>query len=840
MRPVGRGVVAAAALLWASSVVLTSGVLTSAASRSVTQSRRVDFDTDIRPLIAQQCLDCHSQDKRKGGLSLATYADILDGGKDGPIVRPGNGAGSLMIHRLTGQAGPQMPKDGVPLSDQEIALVRRWIDEGARATPTSPPAPAPWDAPLALERPALPAAGWPSWNQPVDRIVSSYLKAHSIPEPQLVSDAQFARRVYLDVWGLLPPPEELKTFLADRTAGKRAALVTRLLSNTELYAEHWISYWNDLLRNEDGVSYYSEQNGRRSITPWLLTALQTNLPYDRFVSDLLNPTPQDGPEGFLIGVNWRGETTAAVTPWMQASQNTAQVFLGINLKCNSCHDSFISRWKLKDAYGLAGFFSPESRLQLYRCDVAQNQYADPAFLYPELNRTPASSSLADRRATAAAIFTDPRNGRLPRTVVNRMWQRLVGHGIVANPDEMDGRPWSPELLDWLASDFVEHKYDVKHLIQTIVLSRAYQMPAVSRKVEPAPTGYVFAGPEVRRMTAEQFADAIGSITGEWSVSTLNIGRGGGGGGGATPPAQGRPAGPPPTDSPTLGAYVREWRNVSTDFTRAVGRPIRDQVTSVRAVQSTTPQALELANGEILTHWLLAGARRMLGVQGAEPTSLYNKAVAGRNARPVAFDIDISSASRLWLLVRDQGSNTPNDVRPVWAQTELVRADGSGTPLESLSPVDLRGLRPGAGPVMVNTTAAPVLRVTNPSTLIYDIAGRGFTRMRGTIWIENPVADIGSTLDPQLRFYVFGAEPNADRLRPPAPGAPMPAAPVMTSPDDVVDRVFWYALGRTPGSAERRTAANAIVDSGSPGRVSPEGLADLLWAVLMKPEFQLIY
>ena len=152
-------------------------------------------------------------------------------------------------------------------------------------------------------------------------------------------------------------------------------------------------------------------------------------------------------------MNWRGETSAAVTPWMQASQNTAQVFLGINLKCNSCHDSFVSQWKLKDAYGLAAYFSPDPRLQLYRCDVAQDQYAGPAFLYPQLNREPATPSLADRRATAAAIFTDPRNGRLPRTIVNRIWQRLLGHGIVANPDEMDGQPWSPELLDWLASRF---------------------------------------------------------------------------------------------------------------------------------------------------------------------------------------------------------------------------------------------------------------------------------------------------------------------------------------------------------------------------------------------------
>src|SRR5205814_5835248 len=120
---------------------------------------------------------------------------------------------------------------------------------------------------------------------------------------------------------------------------------------------------------------------------------------------------------------------------------------------------------------------------------AQNQFAKPAFLYPELNRASVSNSPADRRAAAAAIFTDPRNGRLPRTLVNRIWQRLLGHGIVENQDEMDGEPWSPELLDWLASDFAENGCDVKRLIATILSSRAYQLPAISRHGEQ-PRQYV--------------------------------------------------------------------------------------------------------------------------------------------------------------------------------------------------------------------------------------------------------------------------------------------------------------------------------------------------------------
>jgi hypothetical protein len=207
---------------------------------------------------------------------------------------------------------------------------------------------------------------------------------------------------------------------------------------------------------------------------------------------------------------------------------------------------------------------------------------------------------------------------------------------------------------------------------------------------------------------------------------------------------------------------------------------------------------------------------------------------------VPFDIDISGASRLWLLVRDQGSNTPAVVQPVWAQAELVAVDGTSTALTTLRPLDSGGLRPGTGLVTVNGERVPALRVSNPSTLTYDIAGRGFARLRGVLWIENPVEEVGATLDPQLRFYVFNAEPNMDRLRPPAPGAPLPPAPPMGSATQVVDRVFHYLLGRAPNAAERQAAENAVQDSQRPGHPSVEGVADLLWAVMMKPEFQYVY
>ncbi len=189
------------------------------------------------------------------------------------------------------------------------------------------------------------------------------------------------RRAYLDLWGLLPLPSQLEEFVNRKDPDKRARLIESLLANDRNYTEHWISFWNDLLRNDEGVNYAGT---RKSITPWLYDALRTNMPYDRFVQKLLNPVAPDDPSGFLLGVNWRGDISASQSPTMQAAQNSAQDFLGVNLKCNSCHDSFISKWKLKDAYGLAAFFSDADQLELVRCDNRTGQYTGAQFLYPEL------------------------------------------------------------------------------------------------------------------------------------------------------------------------------------------------------------------------------------------------------------------------------------------------------------------------------------------------------------------------------------------------------------------------------------------------------------------------
>ena len=131
-----------------------------------------------------------------------------------------------------------------------------------------------------------------------------------------------------------------------------------------------------------------------------------------------------------------------------------------------------------------------------------------------------------------------------------------------------------------------------------------------------------------------------------------------------------------------------------------------------------------------------------------------------------------------------------------------------------------------------------VRVKTSSRLVYDISGKGFTRLRGMIGLEN--REITSDINPHVRFFVFLEEPNLERLTPVAPATPLPPGPTLKSAPEIVERVFWYALGRAPSAGERTDAEETLKDPAHSPSPSADGLANLLWAVMMKPEFQLIY
>ncbi|MBI4909334.1 MAG: PSD1 domain-containing protein [Acidobacteria bacterium] len=729
----------------------------------------VDFATQIHPIMLARCVSCHAGDKAQGGLALNTRAEILRGGSSGPSVLPGNSKGSRLIRRVRGETLPLMPlgRDAMPAA--EIDLLAKWIDEGAKGP--GGPAAARWEPPLLPRKPAVPAGA----KHPVD----AFLKTTGQP----VSDALFARRAYLDVWGLLPTPEQLRAFEADKPAGKRARLIDALLANKENYTGHWITFWNDVLRNDDGVVYYGE---RKSMTPWLKKALAENKPYNRFVSELLNPGKEkDAPEGFILGVTWRGEVPAAERPPLQAAQNSAQAFLGINLKCNSCHDSFISKWKLKDAYGLASFFSPEP-LKIVRCDVDTGEVSSPKFLFPELGKVSETAlSLQERRAEAARFFTMKENGRLYRTIVNRYWKKLFGRGLVEPVDDMAAEPFHADLLDWLASDFADHGYDLKYLQRLLMTSNAYQLPALNTEVDPKER-YTFRGPHKRRLTAEEFVDALASITGEWRMKVPN--------------------------QPTVKArFVREWELKSTALTRAMGRPQRDQVTTERLTLPTTLQALELVNGATLADWLLEGARRLVENPPAPAQNLFDSGLVRRNA--VKVDMPLQGAKKLWFLVENIDSYDPSRVVPMWRDAVLLK-NGVETKLQDLlKNVDLE-------------------RLKLPARFTVELDG-SFDRLRGAADVAKVSKE--SDIGPAIRFFIFDREPDKRRLVRSDPRTPVVRPAGEWTPQSLVTRVYRHALQREPSEAERLVAAEVLGE-----RLTVDGVEDFLWMVLQSPEFQYIW
>lgn len=727
----------------------------------------VDFARQVHPILTARCGNCHTGPQAQAGLDVNTRTGLLRGGVSGPAVIAGKAEESLLVRRLTGAQPPRMPLAREPLSAQEIELIKRWIAEGAKGPQEA--VARRWVAPFAPRMPEPPS--------PTVHPVDAFLKT---PEAT-IADNLFARRVYLDLWGLLPTPEQLAEFLADRSPNKREALIDRLLNHNTNYAGHWISFWNDLLRNDDGVIYHGE---RKPITSWLRQALETNMPYDRFVAELLNPAPKTGPEGFILGITWRGEIPASERPPLQAAQNSAQTFLGVNLKCNVCHDSFISHWKLKDAYALASFFSA-GPLEIVRCDVPTGQTAPPGFLFKQIAVRENLQTLEERRAEAARLFTAPENGRLARTLVNRYWKRLFGRGLVEPVDDMDAEPYHPDLLDWLASDFAGHGYDLKHLLRRILTSRAYQLPAVYEAAQPGP-GYVFRGPHVRRLTAEQFADAVASLTGEWRYK--------------------------PSPRPEPVPLVREWELKSSPLTRALGRPLRDQVVTERASQPTTLEALELVNGVQLAEWLHEGARRLVDGSRQTPVSLFDSGLVRRNS--VKVDIPIQGASKLWLLVENVDSYDPSRVIPMWRDARL-RGRLRSKPLAGLLPeVDLN-------------------RLPLPSRLVVDLRGKRFRRFQAVVEVHP--SSHGSDIGPAVRFYVFDREPEMNRLVRVRDDAPPVARPSERfTPQSLMTRLYRHALARDPEPEEARVAMEVLGPELNQDRVE-----DLLWMILMSPEFQFI-
>ncbi|MEC8553525.1 MAG: DUF1549 domain-containing protein [Planctomycetota bacterium] len=461
----------------------------------------LDFAHQIVPILKKHCVRCHGGEESQAGLSLNTREHLIDAG----LLTEDWQESELNLRLESDDPEYRMPPEGDRPTEAEIKVLQRWLKEELPWEPGFTFAPERYEPPLRPRKVTLPPA-IEGRTHPIDRIVDHYFETKELQRPRRLEDEAFLRRVTLDLTGLLPT-RELRSEWLDGFAPSRSALISQLLSDDIDYAEHWLTFWNDLLRNDySGTGFIT--GGRKQITRWLYQSLVNNKPYDQMVRELL--VPDASSEGFIQGIRWRGVVSASQRQELQFAQNVSQAFLGINLKCASCHDSFIDRWTLEETYALAQVYATEP-LEQHRCDKPNGKFAKAAWLFPELGEIDSEAEQRARLQQLSKLMTTTENGRFARTIANRIWHRLMGRGIVHPVDAMHTKPWNEDLLEYLANYLVDQRYDLKKLLAHICQSETYQaVSPITAKEET--TEYLFTGPTAKRMSAEQFVDCVWQLT----------------------------------------------------------------------------------------------------------------------------------------------------------------------------------------------------------------------------------------------------------------------------------------------------------------------------------------
>ena len=248
------------------------------------------FAEAVRPILASRCYRCHGPNMQQNGLRLDTLAGILKGSDTGKVVLPGKAESSRLLRRLLAQERPLMPYGGPPLSAEEIAAIRKWIDAGAPGPDSTKAlivakAPKHWAyvAPIRPEVPRVNDGEWP--RNPIDNFILSKLAAEGLKPSPEANNETLLRRVSLDLTGLPPTPAEVDAFLADKSPNAYEKVVDRLLASPH-YGERWARPWLDLARYADSNGY--EKDSRRTAweyRDWVIRALNQNMPFSEFTID---------------------------------------------------------------------------------------------------------------------------------------------------------------------------------------------------------------------------------------------------------------------------------------------------------------------------------------------------------------------------------------------------------------------------------------------------------------------------------------------------------------------------------------------------------------------------
>ncbi|HMP60684.1 MAG TPA: PSD1 and planctomycete cytochrome C domain-containing protein [Gemmatales bacterium] len=345
----------------------------------------IEYARDIKPIFDQHCIQCHGPNKQRSGLRLDAGAEVLKGGNEGPILTAGKSAESALIHLVAGwEPDRRMPPDGEPLNPTQIAKLRAWIDQGAKidaadapAVTARPPSSDHWSF-QPISTPPVPEVKAAKWARtPIDRFILARLEQEGVAPSSEADPITLMRRLYLDLLGLPPRPEEIEDFLNDRGEGAYERLVDRLLASPH-YGERWGRHWLDLARYADSDGYEKDL-GRPwawRYRHWVIDAFNRDLPFDQFTleqlaGDLLpSPTPEQlAATGFHRNTltNLEGGTDAEefrVAAVYDRVHTTATVFLGLTMQCAQCHDHKYDPLSQREFYQMFAFFNSDEEANL--------------------------------------------------------------------------------------------------------------------------------------------------------------------------------------------------------------------------------------------------------------------------------------------------------------------------------------------------------------------------------------------------------------------------------------------------------------------------------------------
>ena len=558
------------------------GLCAISADAAMDRNRVESFEKRVRPLLANRCWQCHGAKKQQAGLRLDSAEAVAKGGDSGPVVRPGDAAGSRLIQAVRHDGELKMPPQK-RLRESEIATLIEWVDQGA-GWPTSP-RPTGADGaglfsqsqksywafqPIRSPQPPVAATGHRILS-PVDRFLIASLKQQRLSPAPPADKPTLLRRVTFDLLGLPPTPDEIRSFLADASPGAFDRVVDRLLSSPH-YGQRWGRHWLDVARFVEtvGPSGQAVMPSAWRYRDYVIGAFNADKPYDEFVieqlaGDLLSASPDQIAErtiatGFLMfgpkPIAEQDKEKLVLDLIDEQIDVTGRAFLGLTIACARCHDHKFDPIPTRDYYSLAGIFYSTKTLRSrdptrwmeWELDVPGRtekmlvlavQDGAPTDLRVHIRGSHRSlgkpsprrflqiiagedhapiASKQSGRLELARWIANPENPLTARVMVNRIWQWHFGTGLVATSDNLGfagERPSHPELLDWLASRFIDHGWSVKSMHRLLLNSSAFQMSSKNRSRHAGRDGHV-VDPEnrllwrfkPRRLEAEELRDAM--------------------------------------------------------------------------------------------------------------------------------------------------------------------------------------------------------------------------------------------------------------------------------------------------------------------------------------------